>query len=165
MTARAYSPDLDDELATTRRMLERYPDGHGTWRPHAKSRTLAQLATHVADLPNRGTTILTTDEVDVAVRTPKPQLDSAADLLAAFDAAAAQARAAVAAASDADLERTWTMRAGDRVLARGPKHALVRRIMLSHMIHHRAQLGDYYRLLDVPVPGMYGPSADDAPPR
>jgi uncharacterized damage-inducible protein DinB len=154
-------PDLDEELAATRRMLERYPDGRGAWRPHAKSRTLAQLASHVSTLPNHGVTILTADEMDVAGRVPKTPVDSAAELLAAFDAAAGQVRAAVAAAAEADLDRTWTMRAGDRVLARGPKRLLLRRVMLNHLIHHRAQLGDYYRLLDVPVPGMYGPSADD----
>jgi len=165
MPATPYFSDLDDELAATRRVLERYPDGKGAWRPHARSRTLAQLATHVADLPTRATSILTTDVVDVASRTPKPTLDSAAALLAAFDAAAAEAKATVARASDPDLEREWTMKAGERVLARGKKRELVRRIMLSHMIHHRAQLGTYYRQLDVPVPGVYGPSADDAPPR
>jgi uncharacterized damage-inducible protein DinB len=165
MTTSPCFADLDDELAATRRMLERYPDGKGAWRPHAKSRTLAELASHVADLPSRATNVITTDVMDIATRTPKPPVDGAAQLLAAFDAAAAAAKAAISGASEAQLDKEWTMQFGERVIVRAKKRDLVRRMMLSHMIHHRAQLGDYYRQLDVPVPGMYGPSADDAPLR
>ncbi|HEX8726424.1 MAG TPA: DinB family protein [Gemmatimonadaceae bacterium] len=155
--------DLDEELASTRRMLERYPDGRGSWRPHPKSRTLGELATHVAGIPRTGLSVITADSFDIAGRKPAPPFDSAAELLAAFDAAAADVRKAAHAASEADLDGTWALRAGDHVIVSGRKRDLVRRMMLSHIIHHRAQLGDYYRLLDVPVPGMYGPTADDAP--
>jgi uncharacterized damage-inducible protein DinB len=160
-TARACFTDLEDELASTRRMLERYPDGKGAWRPHERSRSLSELATHVADIPQRGTDVITTDGIDLAGRKRVALMDTATELLAWFDAAADRVRKAVAAASETDLDGEWTMRAGDRVIVRAGKRSLLRRMMLSHMIHHRAQLGDYYRLLDVPVPGMYGPSADD----
>jgi uncharacterized damage-inducible protein DinB len=153
--------DLKHELASTRRMLERYPDGRGDYKPHPKSRALANLATHVAQIPNHGVTILSTDSVDITGRAPKPPFDRAAELLATFDACAASAVAAVEAASDADLDKTWSMRAGDHVLVRGSKREMLRTILLSHLIHHRAQLGDYYRLLGIPVPGMYGPTADE----
>ncbi|HWG54009.1 MAG TPA: DinB family protein [Gemmatimonadaceae bacterium] len=161
MSVASYVPDLEDELAATRRMLERYPDGRGAWRPHAKSRTLAQLASHVAALPNHGVRVLTSNEVDLAARAPQPPSDTSAELLAAFDAAAGQVRAAVAASAETELDRTWTMRAGQQVLASGSKRLMLRRVMLNHLIHHRAQLGVYYRLLDIPVPGTYGPSADE----
>ena len=153
--------DLPGELASTRRMLERYPDGRGDYKPHAKSRSLKNLATHVAQIPNHGISILTTESLDIATRAPKPPLDNAAELLAAFDAAAATVTAAAEHASEADLDKEWAMRAGDHVIVKGTKREMLRLMMLSHIIHHRAQLGDYYRLLDVPVPGMYGPSADD----
>lgn len=153
--------DLEEELASTRRMLERYPDGSGDWRPHPRSRSLAELATHVAGLPGRGASIIATDGVDLAERTPRPSLDSREALLASFDDAVLGLRKALAAATDADLDGTWTMRAGPKVLVQGTKRLLLRRMVLSHMIHHRAQLGDAYRLLDVPVPGTYGPSADE----
>jgi uncharacterized damage-inducible protein DinB len=153
--------DLDEELAATRRMLERFPDGRGSWRPHEKSRTLGELATHVAGIPRTGLSVITTDSFDIAARKPAPALDSAAELLAAFDAAATDVRKAAHAATEADLDGTWALRAGNHVIVSGTKRDLVRRMMLSHMIHHRAQIGVYYRLLDVKVPGMYGPTADD----
>ena len=157
--------DLRAELASTRRMLERYPDGRGNYKPHPKSRSLAQLATHVADIPNRGTSILTTDGIEMASGGPRPVHDTAAELLAAFDAGAAQVTAALEQAGDAGLVGEWHIRAGGAPVFGGPKPVMLRAVMLSHMIHHRAQLGDYYRMLDVPVPGMYGPSADDTSPR
>ncbi len=156
--------DLDDELASTRRMLERYPDGKGDWRPHPRSRSLAELATHVAGLPGLGATVITTDGIDVAARAPRPPLDSREALLKSFDEATAGFRTAFAKASEADLAGTWTLRAGPQVIVEGVKRLLLRRMMLSHMVHHRAQLGDDYRLLEVPVPATYGPSADEPLP-
>jgi uncharacterized damage-inducible protein DinB len=158
------SPSLSDilrELASTRRMLERYPDGRGSYTPHPKSRPLANLASHVALIPNHGVSILTTDSVDIAGRAPKPPMDSAVELLAAFDAGAAVVTAAAESATEAELEEPWNMNAGGHVIVRGSKREMLRLMFLSHIIHHRAQLGDYYRLLDIPVPGMYGPSADE----
>lgn len=155
--------DLDQELAITRRMLERYPSGKADWRPHEKSMTIGCLAAHLAAVPGYGTMLLTTDGADFAAHSPDAHsLDSAAELLALFDANAADARARIGDADDAALARTWTARRGDQVLFAAPRRDLIRRMVLSHMIHHRAQLGTYYRLLDIPVPSTYGPSADEA---
>jgi uncharacterized damage-inducible protein DinB len=157
--------DFEPEIAATRRMLERFPEGRPDWRPHAKSRTLAELATHVADIPNRGTMVLQTEENDLSGRQPMVPLATSAALLAHFDQSVAKLRAALAAADFDSLARSWTMRRGPQVIVQAPRRRLLRSMMMSHLIHHRAQLSVYYRLLDVPVPGMYGPSADDAPPR
>jgi uncharacterized damage-inducible protein DinB len=153
--------DLDRELASTRRMLERYPAGQAEWRPHEKSRTLSALATHVANIPNHGAAILTTAEMDVASRTPQPAQDSAAELLDVFDAGVARLKAAVADTDAAKLGEKWTMRAGPRVLVSEPRALLMRLMVINHLVHHRAQLGVYLRLLNVPIPGVYGPSADE----
>lgn len=153
--------DFAGEHAATRRMLERYPDGKGSWRPHEKSRTLSQLATHVADIVNRGTMVLETDGMDVATRQPVAPLDSARDLVAHFDAAVERFSAALARADWDTLAQTWAMRRGAQVMLERPRRVLLRVLMMSHLVHHRGQLGVYYRLLGVPVPGVYGPSADD----
>lgn len=154
-------PDLSRELAKTRRALERFPAAHADWQPHAKSRSLAALATHMAAIPMQGSRILQLDEFDIAGRVPPPPAASAEQLLATFDDGMTKLTAALAAATPADLERPWTLRAGDKVLITGPRRELLRDVVLNHGVHHRAQLGVYYRLLDVPVPGTYGPSADE----
>jgi uncharacterized damage-inducible protein DinB len=153
--------DLARELATTRRTLERYPDGRGDWKPHAKSKSLGELASHVASIPGYGVSVMTQDKLDFATRKPTPTLDSARELLAEFDARAAVTTKAVESASEADLEKRWSMVAGDHVIGEGTRREMFRSLVLSHLIHHRAQLGVYYRLLGVPVPSMYGPSADE----
>jgi uncharacterized damage-inducible protein DinB len=153
--------DFPAEYAVTRRFLERYPDGRGEWRPHEKSRTLAQLATHVADIVNRGTAVLETDGLDVAARQPLPPMDAAAALLAHFDASLARFTAALESTDLDHLAQPWALRRGEHVLIAQPRRLLLRQMMMSHLVHHRAQLGVYYRLLGVPVPGSYGPSADD----
>ncbi len=153
--------DLDRELASTRRLLERYPAGKGDWQPHEKSRSLSALATHVANIPNHGVNILTTAEMDVASRPPQPSKDSAAELLETFDAGASRLKAAVADAEPAKLSEKWTMRAGPKVFVSEPRALLMRLMVINHLVHHRAQLGLYLRLLNVPIPGMYGPSADE----
>lgn len=153
--------DLDREIASTRRLLERYPVGKGTWQPHEKSRTLSVLATHVANIPHHGANILTTTEMDVASRQPQPPKDSAEELLETFDAGVARLKSAIAGTDDAKLAEKWTMRAGERVLASESRALLMRLMVINHLVHHRAQLGVYLRLLNVPIPGMYGPSADE----
>ena len=154
--------DFTPEHASTRRMLQRYPDGKGDWRPHEKSRALAPLATHVADIVNRGTMVLETDGMDIAGREPIAPIDSAAGLIERFDTSVQRFTAALAAATDDALGRPWVIRHGSRVLFEQPRRVMLRTIMMSHLIHHRAQLGVYYRLLGIPVPGVYGPSADEA---
>jgi len=153
--------DFAAEHAATRRMLERYPDGKGQWRPDPKSRQLSALATHVAGIVTRGTMILETEGVDVASRPPAPTFDSARELLAYFDENVSKLSAALDKADYASLAKPWAMRRGDQVLIERPRRQLLRTVMMSHLVHHRAQLGVYYRLLGLPVPGMYGPSADD----
>ena len=153
--------DFAIEHAATRRMLERYPDGKGDWRPHARSRTLAELATHVADIVNRGTAVLRDDGMEVGARPPLPPMDSARELLGHFDGAVAQFSGALSGVNLAHLAQPWQLRRGGRVLIEHPRRILLRQIMMSHLIHHRAQLGVYYRLLDIAVPGTYDPSADD----
>jgi uncharacterized damage-inducible protein DinB len=153
--------DFDLEHASTRRMLERFPDAQRDWRPHEHSQTISQLATHIADIPNRGVSILTTDSMDVASRKPIATLGTAAELLAMHDVSVDAQKRALADADPSELLQEWTVVRGDQVIIRGQKYALLRRLMMSHLIHHRAQLSVYYRMLGVPVPGMYGPSADD----
>jgi len=153
--------DFNGEHAATRRMLSRYPDGKGQWRPDEKSRPLGALASHVAGIVSRGTMVLETDGLDVSSRQPPPVLDAASELLAYFDENVARFNEALAKADFASLEQRWAMRRGSQVLIEQSKRHLLRVMMMSHLVHHRAQLGVYYRLLGIPVPGMYGPSADD----
>jgi uncharacterized damage-inducible protein DinB len=153
--------DFEAEHAATRRLLERFPDAKHDWRPHEHSRTIAELATHVADIPNRAVAILTTSEMEAGTRKPLAPLATAAELLAMHDASVAAQKSALANADLARLSDEWSVRRGDQIMMRGPKYRLLRTLMMSHLVHHRAQLGVYYRLLGVPVPGMYGPSADD----
>jgi uncharacterized damage-inducible protein DinB len=154
-------PELDRELDRTRRMLERFPDARAGWQPHAKSKTLEALATHIAYVPMHGGRLIESDELDVTTRPPQPARSTAADLLALFDQSVAGLRAALPKATADTLDKPWTMRAGARVLVTGPRRVLLREMVINHLIHHRAQLGVYYRLLDVSVPGTYGPSADE----
>jgi uncharacterized damage-inducible protein DinB len=153
--------DMDHELHATRRVLERVPMEQADWKPHAKSMSLAQLAIHVATLPSLTAAIMGTDDLDAMV-TPyqEPTLATREELLAQFDATAAGLRDAVNAADHATFGRNTKLRAGDFVIVDRPKGELLRH-GLSHVIHHRAQLIVYLRLLDVPVPGLYGPSADE----
>lgn len=155
--------DLAEEFAATRRMLERYPDDHAAWRPHEKSGSLGELASHVASLPHFGQVIAQGPEYDFA-KTPyvAPTARTRAELLELFDRNAAAASEAINSLGVAALLANWTMRDGDTVYASGQRALYIRRFMLSHIAHHRGQLTVYYRLLGVPVPGTYGPSADEA---
>ena len=154
--------EFAEESASTRRMLERVQEGSFAWKPHAKSMTLGRLASHVADLPNRCVTIATTDAFVRNPGTAPFQAGSAAELLAHFDEAAGAANAALSALREDQLSGTWTLKFGEQTMVALPRALALRRVFLNHLIHHRGQLGVYLRLLDVPVPGMYGPSADDA---
>jgi len=154
--------DLAQELATTRRMLERVPDGHEDWQPHEKSMTLGRLATHLAELPAFARHVLESDELDWTTYKYVPAVASSrSERLALFDAESASLRAAVEGMTwEAALTR-WAMRAGAHVMLEAPRGQVLRTIGLSHMTHHRGQLSVYLRLLGVPVPGVYGPSADE----
>lgn len=153
--------ELDEEAGSTRRMLERVPEHSFTWKPHEKSMTLGRLSSHIADLPMRAVTIATTDTF---VRPPdfKPfSATTTQELLDHFDTAAAQARTAITALHADQLDVVWTMQMNGRTMISVPRGMALRRVFMDHLIHHRGQLSVYLRLLDVPIPGMYGPSADD----
>jgi len=154
--------DLEQELDSTRRLLATLPDEHFGWKPHEKSWALGELATHVTNLVRWQLAILQHDEFDMAA-TPPPRgsLPGRDALLAEFDASAAALRGAYADASEAALMTDWTFRFGEKVMFQRPRVVALRMFGLSHLIHHRGQLSIYLRLLDVPVPGMYGPSADE----
>ena len=157
-------PEFDAEMASTRRLLERVPDGKAAWQPHEKSMTLGRLATHVADLAGRAAVVWGQDEWDPrppGAAVPPQALDSRERILERFEEGSRRARQALAAASDADFGAAWTMKVEGRPVWTGPRLDAYRRSAMNHLVHHRAQLGVYLRLLGVGIPGMYGPSADD----
>jgi uncharacterized damage-inducible protein DinB len=156
--------DLDVELATTRRMLERVPDGKDDWRPHKKSRTLDELATHVAQLPGFGIMMLTRDEYDGGTQPPEPKPSCCSERVEIFDEVSGEFRRLVKAMTWDQAIAPWTMKFRGQAVFTTPRAQLLRSAMLTHLAHHRAQLGVYLRLLDIPVPGSYGPTADDGPP-
>jgi uncharacterized damage-inducible protein DinB len=153
--------DLEAEFAATRRLLARFPAEHADWRPHEKSTGLAALASHVATLPRFASFMMAGDSHDMAM-SPRPQVArTAEELLALFDESSAQARAALAGASPEQMGTQWQLKAGDQVFLSDRRGKLMRQHLVSHAAHHRGQLTVYYRLLGVPVPGLYGPSADE----
>ena len=154
--------EFAEESASTRRILERAPEASFSWKPHAKSMTLGRLASHVADLPNRCVTIATTETFVRNPGTAPYQAASVNDLVAHFDEASAAAKSALGALRDDQLSAVWTLKFGEQTMVELPRALALRRVFFDHMIHHRGQLSVYLRLLDIPVPGMYGPSADDA---
>jgi len=157
--------EFDQEMANTRRSLERIPDDKFDWRPHAKSATLRQLALHLAMFPNWTTETFKTDALDIAPPGAPPykppKADSRKEILAIFDQDLSAARAAVANASDADMAKNWTLLQGGKTIFSLPRRAVLRSMVMNHMVHHRAQLGVYLRLNGIPVPAIYGPSADE----
>ncbi len=156
--------EFDLEMASTRKTLERIPEDKVAWKPHEKSMGLGRLAGHLAELPGFGLRMMQSDSFDLANRAPgqKPTVaESQKHVVELFDKNVSQLRAAIAATSDADLQKNWTLAAGDKKIYDGPRIGALRRMMMNHMIHHRAQLGVYLRLNDVPVPSVYGPSADE----
>jgi len=156
--------DYDIEIANTRRTLERVPTGNPDFAPHAKSMKLGKLAMHCATLPAMGLYVVQDPGMDMAAPTrPRISMDfeSTAATLATLDEHAAAARAAIAAASDEDLLKLWPFSVGPNVISNLSRYLTLRLWMTNHLIHHTAQLGVYLRLLDIPVPGLYGPSADE----
>lgn len=155
--------ELDHEMKTTRAMLERIPDSSADWKPHARSMTMGQLATHLPSLLAWIPQIVGAPELDLAgppTEQNKLRWQSAAATVAGFDDALAAGRSAIAAASDAELMVPWTLRAGDHVIVTLPRAGALRILVLNHLIHHRGQLSVYLRLNDIPLPDIYGPTAD-----
>jgi uncharacterized damage-inducible protein DinB len=156
--------ELRQEAAVTRRVLERVPAGKLTWKPHAKSMTLGQLASHVATVPGAIAQISRAPQLEVnpADFTP-PQPASAQEILNSFDESIKGAEARLAEISEPDALATWRVIAGGKEVMAMPRVAFFRAIMLNHWYHHRGQLSVYLRLLDIPLPSIYGPSADENP--
>jgi uncharacterized damage-inducible protein DinB len=158
-------PEFDHEMANTRKTLERVPEAEFAWKPHPKSSSLGGLATHLANLPSWTAQTFDRDELDISPVGAEPyrleEAKSPDELLEAFDKNVASARAALEAASDQDWQGKWSLLMGGKPIFTLPRTAVMRGFVMNHLIHHRAQLGVYLRLLDVPVPSIYGPSADE----
>jgi len=153
-------PEFEMEIVTARQFLERVPVKDTAWKPHPKSTSLGALAVHVATLPWWTAVTLTTTELDLKSTPAPPPLTTIDALLSYFDKNAAEGRAALAKAADADFAVPWTLRMGDQAIFTLPRAVVLRSYAFSHLVHHRAQLGVYLRLRDVPLPPSYGPTAD-----
>jgi len=158
-------PEFDEEMANTRRTLERVPDDKFEWRPHPKSTTMGYLATHLGFLPGWATNAITLDYLDLAPEGGAPAKIPAAtsrqEVLDSFDKNVAEARAAIAGASDEHLMKPWSLKMGGRDILTKTRMEIIRSVVMNHTVHHRAQLGVFLRLNDIPVPAIYGPSADE----
>lgn len=154
-----FLPEFDQEMATTRRLLERVPSDKATWKPHEKSFSMAHLAQLVARMPGWITQILGNTSLDLSRSVPYSN-EATETLLAEFDRNVKDARAALASTADPDFAVSWALRMGDRELMRLPRVAVVRQT-INHLVHHRGQLTVYLRLVDVPLPSIYGPTADE----
>lgn len=155
-------PTFDQEMKGTRVVLERVPEDNPDFKPHEKSMPMGRLAVHVARLPRLLITILNSPSLDLSsAKWPPLVFESRAKVLAEFEALSAEARQALADATDEQLGQPWRLSWGERVLADQPRLGMYHSMFLHHLIHHRAQLGVYLRLNDRPVPALYGPTADD----
>ncbi|HEX4933002.1 MAG TPA: DinB family protein [Gemmatimonadaceae bacterium] len=164
--AQSILPEFDHEMSTTRKLIERTPEAQLAWTPHAKSMSLGRLAIHLATLPHWGVVTMTATELDMnppgggGYRTP--ELGTVAEMLAEFDRNVSRAREAIAASSDADFMVGWSLKNAGHTIFTMPRVAVLRTFVLNHVIHHRGQFSVYLRLHDVPVPSIYGPSADES---
>lgn len=154
--------EFDNEAKTTRRVLERVPNDKLSWKPHPKSMSLGVLALHVASSPGHIAGWCCQDETNFTGE-PAPTPSSTAEILAAHDEGVKTVKEALTKLGDQGLAGMWTAKAGGQTLMTMPKAALARAILMNHLVHHRGQLSVYLRLLDVPVPSIYGPSADENP--
>jgi uncharacterized damage-inducible protein DinB len=162
-----FLPEFDAEMTATRRTLERIPEDKLAFKPHEKSMLLGRLAGHIAELPGMGVSVMKDDVLDFANRPAgelarKPTVaESQKQVLEIFDKNVAALRTGIAGASDEHWAKNWKLSIGERTLYNGSRIGAMRRMVMNHVIHHRAQLGVYLRLTDVPVPSVYGPSADE----
>lgn len=154
--------EFEQEALTTRKMLARVPNDKYDWRPHEKSMDMKALTVHIAELPSWVSMALNTTELDFASSPYTPaEINSTTDLLKLFEKSLEEGRESLAHASDVDLLPNWTLRNGDEIYSLMTKGEVIR-MSISQIIHHRAQLGVYLRLLNIPIPGSYGPSADES---
>jgi uncharacterized damage-inducible protein DinB len=154
--------ELDQEAATTRRVLERVPGDKLGWKPHPKSMSLGQLALHVATTPGGAATILSQDSFEFP-ESDQPAASSAAELIPTLEESLKTAKGVLSSLDDSRAMQNWQLTKDGKVLFEAPRIAVIRSIMLNHWYHHRGQLSVYLRLLNVPVPSIYGPSADENP--
>lgn len=158
----ALLPEYDHEMATTRRLLDRVPEAEFAWKPHEKSMSLGQLSGHLANIPTWCSAVLDATEFDLATADRRPrQPESREALLNEFDTKVAAARASLVARTDAELLTPWTLRQGSYEIFTLPRISAIRSFVMNHSIHHRGQLSVYLRLKNVPLPSMYGPTADE----
>ena len=160
--ANALLSELEQEAQTTRRVLERVPQARLAWKPHPKSMSLGQLALHVAMVPGLVAELAARDSIE-RPQFVQPEASAASDLVPALDSSVAKARQHLGGMDDGAMTATWRLTSGGRELMSMPRAAFARAIMLNHWYHHRGQLLVYLRLLDVPVPSVYGPTADEDP--
>jgi uncharacterized damage-inducible protein DinB len=154
-------PEFDLEMANTRKMLERVPDGKFAYKPHEKSMTLGRLAAHTCEIPSYATGTLRVERMDFTGDEKPFTPTTRKELLEAFDKYVAEAREMLSKATDEDLAKIWTLTYKGQQIFAMPRAAVLRTMVLSHLIHHRSQLGVYLRLNNIEIPGMYGPSADE----
>ena len=158
-------PEFDEEMVPTRKILERVPEDKFTWKPHEKSMTMVRLATHVAELPSWAIFTIGQDSLDIAPPGAPPyqppKINARQDLLDIFDKNIVAARAAIAGAKDDHLMKPWSLLAGGQVIFTLPRYTVLRRTVINHLVHHRAQLAVFLRLNNAPLPAIYGPSADE----
>jgi uncharacterized damage-inducible protein DinB len=154
--------EMEQEAQTTRKMLERVPNDKFDWQPHVKSMTIRKLAGHIAELPSWVSMTINTDHLDFADNPyTQPVINNTTELLALFEKSLAEGKAELEKTNEDELIKNWTLRNGDQVYSVSQKVEIIR-MAYCQIVHHRAQLGVFLRLLDVPIPGSYGPSADDA---
>jgi uncharacterized damage-inducible protein DinB len=160
-------PELDQESASTRKVLSALPADKLDWKPHEKSMSFRGLATHVANMPKWAVMTIDADSFDIAPSgedaTHEEAVTSVEHALKMFDENVAAARTAIAGTNDEHLMAPWTLMSGGGTLFTMPRYSVVRSMIMNHLIHHRAQLGVYMRLNDMPMPSTYGPTADDTP--
>lgn len=158
-------PEFEHEMANTRKTLERIPEDKFGWKPHEKSTTMGALGSHLANLPSWASLSLHQDSFDMHPPGGEPartkEAQTLAEMLETFDKNLANAREAITGASDEQFQQPWALLSGGREIFKLPRIAVLRSFVMNHTIHHRAQLGVYLRLNDVPVPSIYGPSADE----
>ena len=154
-------PEFDSEMANTRKVLERVPEDKFGWKPHEKSFAMGRLASHIAEMPGWVAYTINLDELELTPGQAPFNAPTSAELLGTFDKNVSEARAAIAGAKDDDLAKVWTLKYGGQLMLSMPRVAILRGMVMNHLIHHRGQLTTYLRALDLPVPGLYGPSADE----
>jgi uncharacterized damage-inducible protein DinB len=162
MLNQPFIAELKHEAASTKRMLERVPDDKFDWKPHEKSMSLGRLSSHVAELPGFMNSILTMDEFDFAKGHYKSSITKTSqELMDTFQQKLDEVVETLQNTSDEKMQSNFTLRSGEHVFATVPRIVAIRSMAMNHIIHHRGQIAVYLRLLDIPVPGLYGPSADE----